>query len=168
MYELFKWFVEFGSNWYFHVLTDIYCRKHRSTPLATPETLLSETLLFHGNETFVSWTSTSVRISLASVGEISPNTQGTKTKSVSRAVKLGRMLTCFIRVWRSGLSWYIKSNHKKEIQWGEEERGRNLQQEDSVLTDHQKQQWKECKEISNENLYFWKTMFIVDKNTETD
>ena len=61
-----------------NIVTEIYFRKHQLTPLATPETLLSETLLFDGNETFVSWT-ISARISLARVGEISrTNTQGIK------------------------------------------------------------------------------------------
>ena len=69
-----------------------------------------------------------------------------KNKPVSRAVKLGRMLTCFIRVWGSGLSWYIKSNHKKEIQWGEEEREKSSTG-GSVCLDglpvSQKQLWKD-------------------------
>ena len=61
-----------------NIVTEIYCRKDQLTSLATPETLLSETPLFDGNETFVSWT-ISARISLARVGEISrPNTQGIK------------------------------------------------------------------------------------------
>lgn len=192
MYERFEWFVEFSSNWYLHVVTyvtfmletersivtEIYCRKHQLTPLATLETFLSETLLLHGDGNFRFLDHFCQNFACESWRNIAAKYTGnskkrtTKNKCVSPAVKMERTLTFSIRVWGSCLDLYIqkKKSHKKEIQWGEEEREKSLTWgfclDGSPIS--QKQHWKECMEISNENLYFWKTIFTVDWITEMD
>lgn len=59
----------------------------------------------------------------------------------------------------------IKKDSYKKAQWGREKREKSSTWgfclDGSLVS--QKRRWKECKEISNEDLYLEKTIFIVER-----